>query len=629
MTTPFKHAKVNFRWCEACGTLILGPRCDHCGSSGRDFEVSAPGDIRPCMGRGTEVIRSLFMKYFGTTAFLEGKLLFLNKISGEDRADEIVVDGRVVGVLRFSLLKNEFLLELRLDGALLLWRVAKRGVVTIDPPPGHLKGKNISGRDIREMKGSFLIEDPLIVLAGNLVCTGAARVSSDKLDDSEKAIGIRDVGKGEITISKRRTDWGDFVRANVSYLAVLESSAVSDVKSFVGNNPIPVTLSFSGGKDSLACFGIARKALKAFDLIFVDTGLEFPETVQYVQDFARRNHLRLIKADAGKAFWEQVGSFGPPAKDFRWCCKVCKLAPLTSVIEANYLNGTITIEGNRIYESFARARIDFVEHNPFVPNQIILNPIRGWRAVDVWGYIWWKNLEYNQLYDEDFERIGCYLCPSCLASEWRTIERIHPDLSGKWNDFLDRWAKENDVGKEFIAHGFWRWKILPPKMRKLAEHLNLKVPQMRADRIALRLVKGVSPCATGGYSIEAVVSLPRKRDFARVAEMLKTVGKVRYSGEYEIALVKKGDSTAKVFGGGQIVATSPTPEKTEKLFESSVKAFLRSQLCAVCGICAKNCKQHAIKIGDNGPIIGEESCTHCGKCSDACVVAHYYDKIVT
>ena len=628
MTTPFKHAKVSFRWCDICGTLILGDRCNSCGSSGREFNVSAPGDLRPCLGRGTEVVRSLFMKYFGTTAFLESKLLFLNKISGEDRSDEIVVDGRVVGVLRFSLMKNEFLLELRLDGALLLARVAKRGVVTIDPPPGHLKGKNISGKDIREMKGSFLTEDPLIVLAGNLVCTGVARVSSDKLDDSEKAIGIRDVGKGEIAISKKRTDWGDFVRANVSYLVVLESSAVSDVKSFIGNNPIPVTLSFSGGKDSLACFGIARKALRAFDLIFVDTGLEFPETVRYVQDFARRYHLRLVKADAGEAFWEQVGSFGPPAKDFRWCCKVCKLAPLTSVIEANYLKGTITIEGNRIYESFARASIDFVEHNPFVPNQIILNPIREWRAVDVWGYIWWKNLEYNRLYDEDFERIGCYLCPSCLASEWRTTERIHPDLTGKWNRFLDQWAKENDVGREFVVHGFWRWKILPPKMRKLAEQLELKIPRVRSDRIALNVVKGVSPCATGGYSIEAVASIPRKRDFARVADMLKTVGQVRYSGEYEIALVRTEDSTVKVFGGGQIVATGPTPERAERAFEASVKAFLRSQLCAVCRICAKNCRKRAITIGDDGPKVNEALCTHCGKCSEACVVAHYYDKLV-
>ncbi len=62
-------------------------------------------------------------------------------------------------------------------------------------------------------------------------------------------------------------------------------------------------------------------------LLFVNTGLEFPETVSYVHGFARKHGLKLLEADAGESFWEQVDTFGPPAKDFRWCCKVCKLAP--------------------------------------------------------------------------------------------------------------------------------------------------------------------------------------------------------------------------------------------------------------------------------------------------------------
>ncbi|MDD1768600.1 MAG: phosphoadenosine phosphosulfate reductase family protein [Methanomassiliicoccales archaeon] len=628
MTTPFKHAKVTFHWCDTCGTLVLGTKCDVCGSAGREFKVSAPADIRPCLGKGVEVVKRLFLRHFGYADFIGGRSIFLNKVPGEDRADEVIVDGRIVGLMRFSLLENEFMLELRIDGALLLARSAKKGIVVIDPPSGHLKGKNIPGSEVREVRGDFRPEDPLVVLAGNFVCAGVARVPSDSIRTSDRAIGIRDVSKGEIALSKKKADWEDFVKVNSSHLSSLESGAVSDVKSYAGNSRLPVTLSFSGGKDSLACYGIAKKALKRFTLIFVNTGLEFPETVEYVRDFARKNRVELMQADAGESFWEQVGSFGPPAKDFRWCCKVCKLAPLTSLIERKFPEGTITIEGNRIYESFARARINFVENNPFVPNQVILNPIRNWRAVEVWGYIWLRRLEYNPLYEEDFERIGCYLCPSCLASEWRATEKLHPALSGKWNDYLDRWSKETGSGGVFIRHGFWRWKVLPPKMRKLADQLRLSVPQARADSIALRLVKGVSPCATGGFSIEGIASIPRKRDFAKVAEMLKTVGKVRYSDDYEIALVKSGESTAKIFGGGQIVATGPNPEKAERMFEASVKAFLRSQLCAVCGICAKNCRHHAIRVERDGPVVDDALCTHCGKCMDACVVAHYYDKLL-
>ncbi|HSV42170.1 MAG TPA: 4Fe-4S dicluster domain-containing protein, partial [Methanomassiliicoccales archaeon] len=100
-----------------------------------------------------------------------------------------------------------------------------------------------------------------------------------------------------------------------------------------------------------------------------------------------------------------------------------------------------------------------------------------------------------------------------------------------------------------------------------------------------------------------------------------------YSPEFEIALVKDKDRTLKVFGGGQIVATGPTAEKTTQFFERGVKAFLRGQLCTRCGICVKNCRQHAIFI-DDGPKVDSEKCTHCGRCDEACVVAHYYDKLV-
>jgi phosphoadenosine phosphosulfate reductase len=360
----------------------------------------------------------------------------------------------------------------------------------------------------------------------------------------------------------------------------------------------------------------------------VNTGLEFPETVRFVEDFARKNRKRLLVADAGNAFWEQVGSFGPPAKDFRWCCKVCKLAPLTDLIEKNFPRGTVTIEGNRAFESFARSTISFVERNPFVPNQVILNPIRDWRAVEVWGYIWWRNLDYNPLYERDFERIGCYLCPSCLESEWRSTAEIHPDLHARWDSHLKAWSRKNGSGDEYVKLGFWRWKVYPRKMRQLAEEVDLRLPEVRSDRLELKWVKGVSPCLTGGYSAEGVLSLPRKRDFSRVVEALKTVGQVKYSKEFEIALVKTKDSTLKVFGGGQMVATGPTPEKAHAIFEAGAKALLRAQLCTECGICLRNCRTKAIRL-DDGIVIDEERCTRCGKCTEACVVAHYYDKLVT
>jgi phosphoadenosine phosphosulfate reductase len=623
----FEHGKVGFRWCDHCGTLVLGQRCDLCSSAGRRFEVSKPGDIRPGMGKTVEVLADLFRRHFGTSEFLKGRLIFLNKVAGEDRTDEIVFQGMVIGTLRYDIRSAGFQLDLRLEGAQLLLPLAQKGVVTVGHDTGHLKGKSLPGSAIREIKGEFEAGDSLIILAGNLICSGVAKVPSSEAPSAEKAIGVRDVGKGTIELSTRKASWTGFVNANEAHLKALESKGISDIKSFLGNNKLPVSLSFSGGKDSLACYGLASRSGSRFSLIFVNTGLEFPETVRFVEDFAQSNRERLLIADAGNAFWEQVDSFGPPAKDFRWCCKVCKLAPLTELIERNFPQGTITIEGNRAFESYARSTIQFVERNPFVPNQVILNPIRDWRAVEVWGYIWWRNLDYNPLYEEDFERIGCYLCPSCLESEWKRTSVIHPDLHADWDSHLRDWAKKSGSTEEYVRYGFWRWKVFPRKMRQIAQEMDIKLPEVRSDRLDLKWVKGVSPCLTGGYSAEGVLSVPQKRDFSKVVEALKTVGPVKYSKDYEIALVKTKDSTLKVFGGGQIVATAPSPEKAQRIFEAGAKALLRAQLCTECGICVRNCRSRAITL-DHGIVVNEERCTSCGKCAEACVVAHYYDKLV-
>ena len=143
----------------------------------------------------------------------------------------------------------------------------------------------------------------------------------------------------------------------------------------------------------------------------------------------------------------------------------------------------------------------------------------------------------------------------------------------------------------------------------------------------LRISKGVSPCVAGGFSMEGVLTIPHKRDFSQVAEVLKTIGKVRYSPEFEVAMVKTKDGTLKMFGGGHISAIAPTLEKAEGLFRAGAEAFLRGQLCTNCRICEHNCKFGAI-TADGTIKVNEYQCRQCGKCSEGCVVAHYYDKLV-
>ena len=347
-------------WCDRCGTLVLGRRCA-CGAEPRSFEINSPGDIRPCMGEGVDLILSLFRETFGTDQPLRGRMIFLNKIPGEDRTDEIVAHGAVLGIVRFDLREDRHILEIRQPGAELFNTCASKNIVTFGSMSGHLKGKSIPGENIREIIGEFDEGSSLILRKGEKVGAGIALGNSSQLKEMEKAVKIRDLDNIAGMPISPDSDRGMFVKANREHLKNIEGNAVSDIKSFVGSKKAPVTVSFSGGKDSLAAFGVAMKALKGgMELLFVNTGLEFPETVDYVKGFAEKNNLKIHIAEANNAIKENVDTFGPPAKDFRWCCKVCKLGPITDMISREYPNGTITVEGNRMLESFARSKTGFV-----------------------------------------------------------------------------------------------------------------------------------------------------------------------------------------------------------------------------------------------------------------------------
>lgn len=116
------------------------------------------------MGKTNDLLASLFRRYFGTDKFLKGKTVFLNKTAGEDRTDEIIVQGRVIATLRYDLKKRDFVLDLKLDGARLLLTDATKGVVILAKDSGHLKGKTIPGSFVKEIRGEFQNGDPLTSL---------------------------------------------------------------------------------------------------------------------------------------------------------------------------------------------------------------------------------------------------------------------------------------------------------------------------------------------------------------------------------------------------------------------------------------------------------------------------------
>ena len=604
---------------------LLGRSCGRCGQNGYEIDLTPPGDVRLALEGTKKRLRYLFLRQFGAQQIVPD-VVVLNKSSGDDRAEEVIIDGRRVALLTFDLEKLDHALTLRIDGARMLAHGNLKKLVRLRKAEGHMKGNYLPRDTIESFDPGIRAGDEVVVEMGKFIGCGSAKVNAAELRTSEKGIKVRDFSQAGPLGPGRKAWTRDIVKANLPHLSAKKAKAEHELKGVMASSKLPLTVSFSGGKDSLVVLDIVSSVTKDFTAIFIDTGLEHPETRGYVQRLAKERGFRLLTAHAGEAFDENFPTFGPPAKDFRWCCKVCKLAPASKIIEEKFPDGTVTVEGNRRLESFARARLELVGENPFVPGQTVVNPIRDWTGLDVWLYIIWRELPYNPLYDEDIERVGCWMCPSSLASECAEISKLSPDLAKGWNHKLDSWAEENALPKEFVQYGFWRWKQMPPKMRALADRLKIEAKPRRADTIAISVIKGVSPCAAGGYSVEAALRMPEARGLRQVAELLKSAGDVRLVEDFGVAMVDSKRASAKVFAGGQISSVGDSPEDASRFFDKVARAVLRANMCTRCGICVRACPSGAIRL-DDAISVDEKSCNQCGKCADSCVVAHYFDKL--
>lgn len=184
-------------------------------------------------------------------------------------------------------------------------------------------------------------------------------------------------------------------------------------------------ISYSGGKDSVVLADI----LAEFKLnrVFIDTRLEFPETYDFIRN-GGSDGTPLDIARAKSNFFSLCKQKGFPRHGYRWCCKTQKFDPFAQYLGAKYGTEEVSVfSGERRWEGLYRMTQPLRKAHKHIPTQQTIQPLLDWFALDIWCYIWSKELPTNHVYDF-FDRAGCWLCPFGLEYRIFLLQFTHPKL---------------------------------------------------------------------------------------------------------------------------------------------------------------------------------------------------------
>ena len=191
------------------------------------------------------------------------------------------------------------------------------------------------------------------------------------------------------------------VEKNVDFLKVIENVSIKFIREHANNVGVP----FSGGKDSLACLILAKKALGDVKAIYIRTNYDMPYTDEYVECICEKLGVNLIVENVNL----DVEKYGMPTHKNRWCTKL-KIEALKRVVKSEGIDTLVV--GDREAESRVR------RERPVVFERVVkeIFPIKYWSGAMVQLYVIMNGFNLHPLYYKGFYRLGCTICPS--LSEW-------------------------------------------------------------------------------------------------------------------------------------------------------------------------------------------------------------------
>lgn len=454
------HGRILLHWCDSCHTPVLAERCA-CGASTRAVPVTPPGDARPAFPDDIVFVNKIYEEQFGVSIIPEGQVALLNKVPDHDRMEEIIVGGAIIGAIRYLPAEGRWEALPRPDAALIA--TPKKRFIIIDE--GALssirEGRSLLAPGLISCDSSVREGDEVFMMTPSGVCAGVgrARVDAEEAGRMERGQVVKTRKNIPSAYTPGQATWDDVVKANADVLSKAEAASGKFIEDSIGPyEHLPMSVSYSGGKDSLATLLVVMNTYRKLPILYIDTGLEFPATEENVCDVQERYGLECVRIESIDDFWRDFEESGPPSRDNRWCCRTSKLEPLRQHIVKTYgeEGELVSFIGQRKYESFSRMKNPRVWRNSYVQNQVCLAPIHTWTALHVWLYIFREKAPFNYMYTHGVDRMGCYMCPASDLGVLEKIQFTHPELWQEWEQAVTGWMNKKGISQSWFDSGEWR-----------------------------------------------------------------------------------------------------------------------------------------------------------------------------
>jgi phosphoadenosine phosphosulfate reductase len=167
---------------------------------------------------------------------------------------------------------------------------------------------------------------------------------------------------------------------------------------------------------------VIRWATDTFDVVFLDTGYHFPETIGTRDAVSAVYPVNLVNVTPSRTVAEQDADLGPRlyGRNPDLCCFLRKVEPLERTLKGY----DAWITGVRREETLSRRSTRVVEFDE-KRQKVKVNPIVAWTSEQVDEYIASNGVLVNPLVYDGYPSIGCRTCTM----------RVEPGAdprSGRW-----------------------------------------------------------------------------------------------------------------------------------------------------------------------------------------------------